>query len=277
MTGDRSLRKRVLAIVAGAIAVVASPGLALADPARDGTEIPGMGRVPVEHATAIRTYPHDTRAFTEGLFIENGEMFESTGLVGRSSLRRVDLATGKVLEQVDLAAPMFGEGIAPWHDQILSLTWLNGTGFRWQAKHLDYLSRFTYLGEGWGLTRMGDALVMSDGTPTLRVMDPATYRLIRTIPVTVDGRPLAMLNELEWVDGEILANIWQTDLIARIDPSNGHVTGWIDLSALHAAVHVGDRDADVANGIAWDAAHRRLYVTGKEWPSLFEIAPPKRR
>jgi len=172
---------------------------------------------------------------------------------------------------------VFGEGIAPWHDQILSLTWQNGTGFRWQARHLDYLSRFTYLGEGWGLTRMGEVLVMSDGTPTLRVMDPASFRLIRTIPVTVEGHPLAMLNELEWVDGEILANVWQTDLIARIDPANGHVTGWIDLSALHAAVRVGDPAGDVANGIAWDAAHRRLYVTGKEWPRLFEIAPPKRK
>ena len=235
-------------------------------------------------ATLVRTLPHDPAAYTEGLFIDQGVLFESTGQWGRSGLRRVDLATGRVIAQTLLAANLFGEGIAPWHGTIISLTWRNGVGFRWSRDGLHLLGRFAFLGEGWALTvardpreeRGGERLVMSDGSSTLRFIDPATFRVTRLLPVTVAGRALPMLNELEAVDGEILANIWLTDRIARIDPADGHVIGFIDLSALHRRAGAFGQD-QVANGIAWDKAHRRLYVTGKEWPVMFEIVPPKGR
>jgi len=235
-----------------------------------------LAELPVQRAEVLRTLPHDPRAFTEGLFIDHGELFESTGEVGRSTIRRVELATGRVLASVSIPAPLFGEGIAPWDGQILSLTWQGGVGFRWRRDGLKPLGQFTYPGEGWGLTRMGAEVVMSDGTATLRVIDPASFRLKRRIAVTAEDVPVRMLNELEYVDGEILANVWMTDRIARIDPASGHVLGWIDVAALHRRAGVFGQD-QVANGIAWDAARRRLYVTGKEWPLLFEIKPPKAR
>lgn len=233
--------------------------------------------LPVERAVAIRALPHDPQAFTEGLFIDQGELFESTGEEGRSSIRRVDLETGKVLDSVSIPAPIFGEGIAPWNGTILSLTWRNGIGYRWSRPGLKVIGGFSYDGEGWALTGDGrGSLVMSDGTDTLRFVDPATFRVTRRLRVTALGRPVPMLNELEWVDGEILANVWLTDGIARIDPASGRVKGWIDLAALHHRAGAYGRD-QVANGIAWDAARRKLYVTGKEWPVMFEIAPPKGR
>ena len=210
------------------------------------------------------------------MFIDQGQLYESTGGVGASSIRRVDLASGRVLESVSIPAPLFGEGIAPWRGTILSLTWQNGIGFRWSRKGLTPTGRFNYLGEGWALTGDGRELIMSDGTDTLRFIEPDQFRVIRLLKVSAGGRPVTMLNELEYVDGEILANIWQTDLIARIDPASGHVLGWIDLAALHRKAGVFGPD-QVANGIAFDAPHHRLYVTGKDWPYLFEIAPPKRR
>lgn len=241
------------------------------------TATPALAELPVEHARVIRAYPHDTGAFTEGLFIADGQLFESTGngdarpdRPNRSSVRRVDLATGRVLERVVLPGALYGEGIAPWRDQIISLTWRDGVGFRWRRAGLKPLGQFAYLGEGWALTRMGEDLVMSDGTATLRIVDPATFRVKRTIDVTAEGQPVADLNELEFVEGEILANVWMTDRITRIDPATGHVTGWIDLAELHKRAGTFGPD-QVANGIAWDAKLRRLYVTGKEWPLLFEI------
>ena len=235
---------------------------------------PTPDTLPVEHATALRTYPHDRTAFTEGLFIDAGQLYESTGEPGRSSVRHVDLATGRVLQKAVVPAPLFGEGIAPWKGQIISLTWRDGVGFRWSRRSLAPLAHFNFIGEGWGMTRMGDRLVMSDGSSSLEIIDPDSFRLQSRLAVTANGVPVDNLNELEWVDGEILANIWMTDRIARIDPASGHVVGWIDLAALHAKAGAFGAD-QVANGIAWDAAHRRLYVTGKEWPVLFEIAPPK--
>jgi len=248
--------------------------LALAAAALAAPQTRAQDQLPVEHATALHTYPHDPRAFTEGLFIDAGQLYESTGEPGRSSVRHVDLATGRTLQKATIPAPLFGEGIAPWQGQILSLTWRDETGFRWSRKTLTYQSRFPYLGEGWGMTRLGPDLVMSDGSASLQIIDPATFRLKRRLAVTANGAPVDQLNELEYVDGEILANVWMTDRIARIDPTTGHVTGWIDLTALHAKAGATGPD-QVANGIAWDAPHRRLYVTGKEWPMLFEITPPK--
>jgi len=236
------------------------------------------GGIPVQAAQVVRRLPHDREAYTEGLFIDRGQLFESTGQVGRSSVRRVDLASGRVLAKVTIPQPLFGEGIAPWRDQILGLTWRDGVGFRLSREGFRVLGRFSYLGEGWGMTMRpapaGGEIVMSDGSDTLRFIDPATFRARRLLRVTAGGVGVPMLNELEWVDGEILANVWLTDRIARIDPASGHVIGWIDVTALHREAGVSGDD-QVANGIAWDAAHRRLFVTGKEWPVMFEIRPPK--
>jgi glutamine cyclotransferase len=229
---------------------------------------------PVAPAKVIKAYPHDPKAYTEGLFYQDGALYESTGEVGRSGIRKVDLATGRVLKSVAVPPPLFGEGIAPWRGQIVSLTWKNGIGFRWSLDGFRKLGSFRYPGEGWALTSDADGLIMSDGTPTLRFLDPVTFKQRRTLLVTADGVPVERLNEIEYVDGEILANVWLTDRIARIDPRSGHVIGWIDQAALHRRAGVFGTD-QVPNGIAWDAKARRLFVTGKEWPLLFEIAPPR--
>lgn len=232
--------------------------------------------VPVSSARIVASYPHDPGAFTEGLFWRGGRFYESTGMPGASSIREVEPATGRVLRRVDLPAPLFGEGIAPVGREIVSLTWRGGVGFRWSLAGFRKLGSWRYPGEGWALTSDGRNLVMSDGTPELRLLDPKTLRERRRITVTADGVPVANLNELEYVDHEILANIWMSDRIARIDPASGKVVGWIDVAALRAKAGVSNRDA-VANGIAWDRTRRRLFVTGKYWPRLFEIAPPKGR
>ncbi|MFM5954392.1 MAG: glutaminyl-peptide cyclotransferase [Novosphingobium sp.] len=224
----------------------------------------------VEAAAVVKVYPHDPRAFTEGLFIDRGELWESTGMVGRSSIRRVDLATGRVLQSVTVKSPHFGEGIAPWNGEVLSLTWQGGVGFRWDRKSLKQKGTFRYAGEGWSLTSNGRELVMSDGTDRLRFVDPRKFKVLRTVRITLNGSPIDQINELEWVNGAILANIWMTDTVVRIDPASGNVTGLIDLSAVHRASRAFGPD-QVANGIAWDAQAGKLYVTGKEWPALFEV------
>ena len=228
---------------------------------------------PVAAAQVVRTYRHDPHAYTEGLFYLDGYLWESTGEVGRSTIRKVDLETGRVIARATVAPPFYGEGIAPWGDQILSVTWKDGTGFRWSRRTLKQVGRFRYPGEGWALTGDGHDLILSDGTPDLRFVDPASFALKRRLTVTDGGQPLGNLNEIEYVDGEILANVWLTDRIARIDPHDGHVIGYIDLAALHR-IAGNTAENDVANGIAWDAKHRRLFVTGKNWPYMFEIRPP---
>jgi glutaminyl-peptide cyclotransferase len=226
--------------------------------------------ITVEVAQVVKRYPHDPKAWTEGLFIDRGELFESTGEPNRSSVRKVDLASGKVLKLVPIPMPNYGEGIAPWQGQVLSLTWRDRIGYRWNRKNLTKLGTFSYEGEGWSLTSNGRELVMSDGTDTLRFIDPATFTVKRQLKVTVQGRPLNMINELEWVDGQIYANVWLTDFAVKIDPASGNVTGVIDLSEIHRASGAFGND-QVANGIAWDAKARKLYMTGKEWPALFEV------
>ena len=231
--------------------------------------------LPVATAQVVERLPHDRTAFTEGFFVDGGVFYESTGQVGRSYIRRVDPATGKVLKQVAVPAPYFGEGIAKVGPEIVSLTWQNGTGFRWRASDFAKLGSFRYTGEGWALASDGPLLVMSDGTATLRVLDPKTLAVKRTIAVSLRGEPLPDLNEIEIVDGEILANVWHANAIVRIDPASGRVTGLIDCSALAAEAKVPDPEG-VLNGIAWDKAKRRLYVTGKLWSTVFRIAwPPK--
>lgn len=218
----------------------------------------------------VATYPHDRNAFTQGLVIDDGVLYEGTGLNGRSSLRRVDLASGAVLQSVPLDQQYFGEGITVWGDQIIQLTWKSQQGFVYDKTTFERLKTFNYPGEGWGLTRDDHSLIMSDGTPVIRFLDPVTLQETRRIIVTENGQPVIKLNELEYVGGEILAHVWQTDRIVRISPNDGRVIGWIDLSGLLSAED-RQQPVDVLNGIAYDARHDRLYVTGKLWPKLFEI------
>jgi len=224
----------------------------------------------VQGYRVVASYPHDPSAFTQGLFYHDGSLYESTGLVGFSTLRKVSIEDGRVVRSVDVPPGLFGEGSVGWGDQILSITWRDGIGFRWHRETFRQLGTFSYTGEGWGLTQNGRDIIMSDGTAELRFMDPETMTERRRITVTANGQPVAQLNELEWVKGEILANIWMTSRIARIDPATGRVTGWIDLSRLVAENNGGNTDS-VLNGIAYDEAGDRLFVTGKNWPRLFEI------
>jgi glutamine cyclotransferase len=225
---------------------------------------------PVDGYRIVKEYPHDPMAFTEGLFYLDGKLYESTGLNRQSTLREVRLEDGKVLRSISLEPQYFGEGIVNWGDDILSLTWQNGVGFRWGRNDFRRKGQFNYQGEGWALTQDGKNIYMSDGTAELRVLDPVSMAERRRIRVTYKGQPVERLNELEWVKGEIFANIWMGRRIARIDPKSGAVTGWIDLSALALENANGDADA-VLNGIAYDKKGDRLFVTGKNWAKLFEI------
>jgi len=218
----------------------------------------------------VHTYPHDPQAYTQGLLFEDGYLYESTGLNGRSSLRMVDLETGRALQKADVPDKYFAEGLAAWGGTLIQLTWQSHVAFVYDRFSFRLLHTFTYKGEGWGLTQDRKDLILSDGTATLRFFDPGTFREVRHIVVKDHGSQVTQLNELEYVRGEIYANVWHTDRIARISPSNGRVLGWIDLSGLLSAGQVSDPEA-VLNGIAYDAADDRLFVTGKLWPKLFEI------
>ena len=214
--------------------------------------------------------PHDPEAFTQGLVFFKGVLFESTGLNGRSSLRRVDLQTGRVLQKIDVSAQYFAEGMTILDGRVYQLTWQSQKGFVYDLGTFQLQREFTYTGEGWGLTTDGHSLIMSDGTNQIRFLDPATFRVTRTIPVLDHGAPLPRLNELEYVKGEIFANIWQTQSVVRINPENGTVTGMIDFSGLLAPSDYRG-NTDVLNGIAYDSAGDRLFITGKNWPKLFEV------
>ena len=228
--------------------------------------------IPVYGFIVKNTYPHDPQAFTQGLFFRDGHLYESTGLNGRSTLRKVDLKTGKVLQKTDLPAEVFGEGSTAFGDNIYGLTWQSKTGYVFDAKTFAMKARFPYEGEGWGLASDAKYVYMSDGSANIRVLDPASLKEVRRVQVTAEGKPIDSLNELEMVDGELYANVWGTDVIARIDPANGKVTGWIDLTNLLPREKRGTNSADaVLNGIAYDGKQRKLYVTGKFWPKLFEI------
>lgn len=218
----------------------------------------------------IHTYPHDSRAFTQGLIYLNGHLYESTGLEGRSSLRMVDLETGRVQQEIPIPAKYFAEGLTNWGSTLVQLTWQSQIAFVYDRFSFRQLRTLHYDGEGWGLTQDGAHLILSDGTATLRFLDPATFRVARSITVKDHGVPVTELNELEYVHGQIYANVWHTDRIARISPATGKVLGWIDLTGLLAASEHTDPES-VLNGIAYDAAHDRLFVTGKLWPKLFEI------
>jgi glutaminyl-peptide cyclotransferase len=225
---------------------------------------------PVDSYRVVREYPHDPTAFTQGLLYLDGKLYESTGLNRQSTVREVRLEDGKVLRSVSLEPQYFGEGLVNWGPDLLSLTWQDGLGFRWNRSDFRRKGEFRYPGEGWGLTQDGKNIIMSDGTSELRFLDPATMKERKRVAVTYRGQPVERLNELEWVKGEIFANIWMGRRIARIDPKSGKVKGWIDLSQLAIENANGDPDA-VLNGIAYDPKRDRLFVTGKNWAKLFEI------
>ncbi|HML17362.1 MAG TPA: glutaminyl-peptide cyclotransferase [Bryobacteraceae bacterium] len=224
----------------------------------------------------VHVYPHDPAAFTQGLEFRAGFLYEGTGLEGRSTLRKVKLETGQVLQEIRIAPQLFGEGITVINQQILELTWKAESGFVYDQNSFRVLRTFHYPGEGWGLTNDGSQIYMSDGSAQIRVWDAVTLAEKRRITVHDGAKPIEDVNELEWVRGEIYANVWKTDKIARISPVDGKVLGWIDLKGILPAA---DRDgADVLNGIAYDSLGDRLFVTGKLWPKLFEIRlVPKRK
>ena len=218
----------------------------------------------------IKTYPHDPDAYTQGLVYVDGYLYESTGLNGRSSVRKVRLETGEVLARTAVEAAYFAEGLAEWRGRLLQLTWQSGTGFIYDRASLNLKGTFAYTGEGWGLTHDGKRLILSDGTATLRFLNPESFRETGRIVVRDRGSPVSNLNELEFIRGEIYANVWHSNRIARISPSTGQVVGWIDLTGLLPMGSVSNPEA-VLNGIAYDSKQDRLFVTGKLWPKLFEI------
>ena len=218
----------------------------------------------------IHTYPHDPQAYTQGLVYQDGHVYESTGLNGRSTLRMVDLETGRVLQSSPVPEKYFAEGLDCWRGTLIQLTWQSHIAFVYDRFSFRLLRTLHYAGEGWGLTDDGKNMILSDGTANLRFLDPSTFREVRRITVKDRGTPVTELNELEYVHGQIYANVWHTDRIARISPATGQVLGWIDLTGLLPPGSVSDPEA-VLNGIAYDAIHDRLFITGKLWPKLFEI------
>jgi glutamine cyclotransferase len=225
---------------------------------------------PVYGYQVVQAYPHDPQAFTQGLIYHGGELYEGTGLYGESSLRRVNLATGDVVQIHELEPQYFGEGITLWQGRLLQLTWRSQVGFVYDRQTFEPLQQFTYPTEGWGLTQDGERLILSDGSDRLYFLDPETFEVLGSIPVQDQGQPVPFLNELEYVQGEVFANVWFSNRIARIDPATGTVTGWIDLTNLVDQQQFNNPDA-VLNGIAYDSEGDRLFVTGKLWPQLFEI------
>ena len=218
----------------------------------------------------VKTWPHDRGAFTQGLIVRDGFFYESTGLNGRSSLRKVKLETGEVTQRETVASQYFAEGLTDWKDRLIQITWQSKVGFTYDLKTFKPNGQFNYDGEGWGITHDTKRLIMSDGTSTLRFLDPESFKQTGTLDVTYQGKPLANLNELEFVRGRIFANVWQSNVIVVIDPASGRVSAQINLPGLLSAE---DRSVavDVLNGIAYDAKHDRLFVTGKLWPKIFEL------
>jgi glutaminyl-peptide cyclotransferase len=233
------------------------------------TQRASRSRAPVAGYRVVHVFPHDSQAFTQGLVYLDGVFYEGTGLNGRSTIRKVKIETGQVMQMQKLDSQYFGEGIAILNDTLFQLTWQSGIAFLYDRATFTRTGTFSYTGEGWGLTHDGRRLIMSDGTATLRFIDPASHKEISRLAVRDGGRPVLNLNELEYIKGEIFANVWQTDRIARISPKTGEVSGWIDLKGLLPASEQAP-DA-VLNGIAYDAAGDRLFVTGKLWPKVFEI------
>ncbi len=243
----------------------------------DNTNVPTVGNAPPSNAPAqkygyqiVNIFPHDSNAFTQGLILVDGKLLESTGQEGSSSLRSVELETGKVLKKVDVPPPYFAEGITVLNGKVYQLTWQHGVGFIYDLQTFERAGQFDYQGEGWGLTTDGQSLILSDGSNKLKFLNPSSFRVTRTISVIDGTSPVHQLNELEFIKGEIYANVWHADRIAVIDPQTGRVKAWIDLTGLMPEGELRDEEA-VLNGIAYDQSNDKFYVTGKLWPRLFEI------
>jgi glutamine cyclotransferase len=265
--GRISLLALLIALLAAAAAVAVPPHTPLQAQERS---IPPSLLTPHE---VVSSYPHDPDAFLQGLVWHDGGFYESTGLYGESTVRRVAFPSGEVLRKIDVPKEYFGEGLTMVGDRLFQLTWRSKKGFVYDRDSFGLLGEFPYQTEGWGLTYDGSSLILSDGSDRLYFLDPETYQETRSLPVTLDGRPLRRLNELEWIRGEVWANVWQTDMIVRIDPATGQVVGVLDLAGLLPADRGRDSD-DVLNGIAYDAESGRTFVSGKRWPLLFEIRVP---
>ncbi len=226
---------------------------------------------PFRHFEVVARHPHDTDAFTEGLIWYDGRLYEGTGIAGRSQLRLVDLETGAVLQSRKLSPDEFGEGVTILDDVIYQLTWRSNIAYAYDLDSFDEIGTFAFDGEGWGLTTDGTSLIMSNGSDQIVYRDPETFEITRTISVRDGDDPIFQLNELEYIDGVIWANVWHTNLIARIDPETGSVLDWLDLSSLAAEMAASAADGNVLNGIAWNPESETVLVTGKYWPVLFEI------
>jgi glutamine cyclotransferase len=248
------------------LAALALAGVAQRQPA---TVPPAGSKAPLYRYRVQQVYPHDPNAFTQGLQYADGFLYEGTGLNGRSSIRKVKLETGEIVQQRAVPKEYFGEGIALWKSDLIELTWQSEVAFVYDSRTFELRRTLTYVGEGWGLTHDATSLIMSDGTEALRFLDPMSFAERRRLVVTDAGTPVTHLNELEVVKGEIFANVWLTDYVARVAPDTGRVIGWIDFGGLLSARERAT--ADVLNGIAYDDAHDRLFVTGKLWPKLFEL------
>jgi glutaminyl-peptide cyclotransferase len=263
-----------VAVVVGCAATPAPAERSVPAPAAQAAEAPRPA-VPVHSFEVVHAYPHDAEAFTQGLVYRDGFLYESTGLQGQSTLRKLEIETGRVVQRRAMAPDIFAEGLTIWNNTLVQLTWQHQMAFVYALATFAPQSTLTYEGEGWGLTHDGTRLILSDGNAVLRFLDPASGRETGRVPVNDRGRPVVDLNELEFVRGSVLANVWHTDRIAVIDPATGTVTAWLDLTGLRPASSRQDAEA-VLNGIAYDEARDRLFVTGKRWPTLFEIAlrPP---
>lgn len=226
---------------------------------------------PVEQlrVQVLKTYSHDRSAFTQGLLLHQGALYESTGQVGQSSLRQVEVETGRVIRKIEVPRPYFAEGLALVGDRLIQLTWQHGRAFVYDRRTFQKQSEFTYQGEGWGLCHDGKSLVMSDGSANLTYRRPSDFTVVKTVRVTMDGRPLPQLNELECVDGTVYANVWQTETIVRIDPASGRVTQRVNAANLLSPIE--RQGVDVLNGITYDPADRTFLITGKYWPKLFRV------
>ena len=279
----RRSRAAAAAVLLGTVGFVATAGAVGACGAKDqaagtaaaATDTGAVARTPTYTFEVVNSYPHDPAAFTQGLQWRDGRLFESTGQVGTSDIREVDLSSGRVLRTRPLAAPHFGEGMVIIGSTLYEITWTTGKAFSYDWQSFTPQKTFSYDGEGWGLTTDGSAIIMSNGTSSITWRDPVTFAAQHTINVTDHGNPVSQLNELEWVKGEIWANVWQSDQIARIDPATGNVVGWIDLAGILPAIDRTGKE-DVLNGIAYDAAGDRIFVTGKLWPKLYEIRLKRR-
>ncbi len=274
------MKKSVVAIIFVVMAIILGTSIltylntnnsssSSASPTPTATITPTPTITPIDYTYKIvNTYPHDTGAFTEGLIYSDGYLYESTGLNGQSSIRRVDLTTGDVLQEHSLPLQYFGEGMTIIDNRVIQLTWQSNIGFIYDKNTLAVLSNFTYPTEGWGLTFNGTQLIMSDGTSKLYFLNATTFQRTGQVYVYDGDSPIVNINELEYVNGDVYANIWQLNKIAIINPENGQVKGWIDLAGFPAPLQTGD---NVLNGIAYDQQNDRLFVTGKQWPKLYQI------